>query len=578
VAYMSAEQVRGGRPDGRSDLFSAGTVLCELLTGKRPFDADDPGRTLYRIANEEPDIVFASDEDRRRFLPILRRALARDPEERYASAAEFAAELRACLVEPARPGPAAAPPPPRRADDPSRLFELLREVFVRGKTGQLHLSCGGSFKSLTILKGQVLHGTSDVQGEHLGDVLVRYGLLSHDDMQRAVAVVLGERRRLGDVLAGMRLLDAASIAEAVGIHVREILFSALDRADASFSFEELAESNLDDDLACPQSMGQVILEATRRVFDPELVRRLLGDTSRALTLSPDPRLRAQKMTLTPTDGFVLSRIDGTLSASDLVALIPLPPEDTERSLFSLLCTGVVSYREDPPRRPAAPVAAPLPTLPVPAPTPAPVTPRAAEPAPLPPVSPCPRPRGRPPPEPASNPYAAALPPAAPPEAVIRVANRALEAGDTREAVPLLEPLLESAEGGALVAAATLLAQAYARNPKWKKRGGGPPRARRAGAPLRARAPDARGDVSRGRARDAREGRLPESPGSRPGEQRRPGRPRGARASAARNPAAGALRRPLQAPLSSVAWRCASAWPGASSSTRRNDFSARARRP
>ncbi|MFN8092375.1 MAG: hypothetical protein U0599_09175 [Vicinamibacteria bacterium] len=54
----------------------------------------------------------------------------------------------------------------------------------------------------------------------------------------------------------------------------------------------------------------------------------------------------------------------------------------------------------------------------------------------------------------SNPYAAALPPAAPPEAVIRVANRALEAGATREAVQLPEPLLESAEGGALVAAAT----------------------------------------------------------------------------------------------------------------------------
>jgi TolA-binding protein len=56
-------------------------------------------------------------------------------------------------------------------------------------------------------------------------------------------------------------------------------------------------------------------------------------------------LRSQKITLTPTDGFVLSRIDGTLSAREVMGLIPLPAEDVERSLFSLLCTGIVGYGE-----------------------------------------------------------------------------------------------------------------------------------------------------------------------------------------------------------------------------------------
>jgi hypothetical protein len=77
------------------------------------------------------------------------------------------------------------------------------------------------------------------------------------------------------------------------------------------------------------------------------VRKALGDMSRVLALSSDPLLRSQGMALTPTDGFVLSRVDGTLSAGQVVSLIPLPAEDTERSLFGLLCTGAVSYKKDP---------------------------------------------------------------------------------------------------------------------------------------------------------------------------------------------------------------------------------------
>jgi hypothetical protein len=381
VAYMSAEHVQGERVDGRSDLFSVGTLLCELLTGRRPFEADTPGATLLKIVHDEPRIDVPADPERQRLLPVIRRALARKPDDRYQTAAEFVAALQACTgpvaaarvesapttVPEATPPPCPTPPPVAVAPsppsppapagepraDPSRLFALLREIYVGAKTGQLHLAAGSQRKSLRILKGRILHGTSDVNGEHLGDVLVRYGLLGQGDLDKAVAVVLRERKRLGAVLGEMGLLEAEALQEAVGIHVREILFSALDRADTSFAFEERAEHDLDDDLACPQSTGQVILEATRRVFDPALVRRLLGDTSRVLWLSPDPLLRAQKITLTPADGFVLSRVDGTLSARAIMELVPLPAEDAERSLFSLMCTGIIGYEADVTSRRAA---------------------------------------------------------------------------------------------------------------------------------------------------------------------------------------------------------------------------------
>ncbi len=52
----------------------------------------------------------------------------------------------------------------------------------------------------------------------------------------------------------------------------------LDRAGASFFFEEMAESLIEADVACRLSTGELILEATRRVQDPDLVRRVIGDS------------------------------------------------------------------------------------------------------------------------------------------------------------------------------------------------------------------------------------------------------------------------------------------------------------
>ena len=128
--------------------------------------------------------------------------------------------------------------------------------------------------------------------------------------------------------------------------MRELLFNVLDRTGGSHAFEEAAEGLVEADLNSRLSTAEVIFEATRRMQDPELVSRALGDMNRVLVLSSSPLMQSQKLTLTPTDGFILSRIDGTLSAREVVSLIPLPPADTERSLFGLLCTGTVVYREE----------------------------------------------------------------------------------------------------------------------------------------------------------------------------------------------------------------------------------------
>jgi len=95
LGYMSPEQIQGGEADHRSDIFSFGVLLFELLTGKLPFRGDHEAAMVYSIVNEEPESVDkylpgASPEVSR----ILEKALEKDPADRYQTAADFVVDLR----------------------------------------------------------------------------------------------------------------------------------------------------------------------------------------------------------------------------------------------------------------------------------------------------------------------------------------------------------------------------------------------------------------------------------------------------------------------------------------------------
>ena len=263
------------------------------------------------------------------------------------------------------------------------VIDLLRRAYVERRSGELRLDRGEWHCGLAIREGQVVYGVSDAAGERLGDVLVRHGDVTQEVLDRADAAARSEGRRLGAVLVETGIIGSDQLEEAVATHVRTILYSALDEGGFSPSFVPVEAAAEDSSGWLPVSRlstGQLLLDAARRLEDPAVVHEALGDMDRKLVLGTDPRLRSHPVPLTPTDGFVLSRVDGTLSARELVGLIPLPPEETEKSLLGLVCSGTVAFAAD---RPAAPrAAAPHPPAAA-APTPPPPAP-ATQPAPAPP--------------------------------------------------------------------------------------------------------------------------------------------------------------------------------------------------
>jgi TolB-like protein len=95
LAYMSPEQALGQQFDGRSDIFSLGVVLYEMLTGGNPFAAGSPTAVLLNITQKsQPPPSTANAGVPRELDPILAKMLAKNPYDRYESAASLAAELR----------------------------------------------------------------------------------------------------------------------------------------------------------------------------------------------------------------------------------------------------------------------------------------------------------------------------------------------------------------------------------------------------------------------------------------------------------------------------------------------------
>jgi len=92
--YMSPEQVAGKEVDGRTDIFSAGVVLYEMLSGRRPFEADSPTGILLKIVNENAAPIVQAE------LPpaltaAVTRAMEKSPAARYARASELGRDLKA---------------------------------------------------------------------------------------------------------------------------------------------------------------------------------------------------------------------------------------------------------------------------------------------------------------------------------------------------------------------------------------------------------------------------------------------------------------------------------------------------
>lgn len=130
VAYMSPEQAQGKNVDHRTDIWSLGVVLYEMVTGQLPFRGEYEQAVMYAIVNEEPEpITSILPEIPQQLDRVLEKAIAKSQEERYQNFEEFIRDLTLDEEkEQVRPGEPPLPPFLIKAKE--EFVEIRRPVFV----------------------------------------------------------------------------------------------------------------------------------------------------------------------------------------------------------------------------------------------------------------------------------------------------------------------------------------------------------------------------------------------------------------------------------------------------------------
>ncbi len=131
--YLSPEQARGERVDSRSDLYSTGCLLYELLTGRPPFTGDSPVAIAYQHVRENPVPPSRVDPDVPAWADaIVLKAMAKSPADRYQTAADMRADLQR-----AASGMPVAAAPPTRLDMYPQTQRMGAGAMMAGATSQI---------------------------------------------------------------------------------------------------------------------------------------------------------------------------------------------------------------------------------------------------------------------------------------------------------------------------------------------------------------------------------------------------------------------------------------------------------
>ena len=148
--YMSPEQVMGKPIDQRSDIFSLGVMLYEMLTGQAPFSGENINAIMYQTLNAAPPPPSTLNPAVPGMLNfIVAKALAKEKADRYQSASEFANDLRACrdILLRNMPAEAAKPQPVPGIQLPDAIPAAVRDVASEDESKQIAAGLSPSFDS-----------------------------------------------------------------------------------------------------------------------------------------------------------------------------------------------------------------------------------------------------------------------------------------------------------------------------------------------------------------------------------------------------------------------------------------------
>lgn len=403
--YLSPEQARGEVVDARSDLYSASVLLYELLTGKPPFTGDSPVSIAYQHVSEMPTPPSQVDPGVTTEIDaVVLRALAKSPDDRYQTAAEFRADVERAIAG----SPVTAAVPMITIDQTQQLTPVAaagiqQQPTYRGKskTGR---RIGFTIISLVAIVGAILGAVliarfvfgaatvNKVQVPNLDGLTIEQATTALDDFQlrlgaqtpevsdRPSGTIIAQQPAAGESLEQNQAvnvtisggLEQATVPQLVGLTSLDSVRLAL--SDANLQLGTIKEK------ASSQPTGYVLAQDPPEGTQVEAGSMISISVSSGQVRVPavigvsEAQARSD-LVQAGLDAQVVNQADDTVESGTVLAQSPLPGTAVDRGT---LVTITVAIAPEPTAEPTfepfpsepAPVPEPVP-VPVPTPTPTP---------------------------------------------------------------------------------------------------------------------------------------------------------------------------------------------------------------
>jgi curved DNA-binding protein CbpA len=214
-----------------------------------------------------------------------------------------------------------------------QVAEAFKKLYFGKRTGVLNCEAASARRAVYFSSGFVVSAQSSLTEDRLGEVMMRHGRITRQQFDDA-SHFIKSGWRLGEILTELNVIAEEEIQAFVRLQLLDIACTQLISPPKRLAFSPL--TSVDSFLEAPLSVADILMEAVRRTPEIDDVLRSLKQDSRRIGFPKDPLKRFQDVNLKPEEAFVLSRVDGTQTPSDIFSVSPLSEEMTARTLAGLL--------------------------------------------------------------------------------------------------------------------------------------------------------------------------------------------------------------------------------------------------
>mgnify|MGYP001136989735 CR=1 FL=1 len=225
------------------------------------------------------------------------------------------------------------------------LAEVFRDLYLGERSGVLHLERSGVEKRIYFDRGMILFAESGAEEEDLGRRLVHEGKISAGALAEARRAI-SEPKDLAQALVNRGLIAKEALSHTVRFLVERVVQSVFqwEGGSARFSEGSLLQEIFEADVL---TTFEAILKGISGMVGFEPIQEALKGLDNGLRIRVPTPVPIEQLALSPSHGFILSRVDGTSRLSDILRILPQGEEEQAcRFLYGLLVMGVVYH--DPP--------------------------------------------------------------------------------------------------------------------------------------------------------------------------------------------------------------------------------------